>query len=589
MWSRKWQHTIKVVVITSLCWCILDVWFLSYFSNCANENSNFDKQLHAINKAEEAAGGKNEVQGKSRSLVPAVENVAKDTGFLDKILPSALRSASYPGDGGKAVHIPASLQAKSKTAFKINQFNLVASDLMSLNRTLPDYRSSQCVSKARTYQVKDFGDTSVIIVFHNEAWSTLLRTVHSVIFRSPRHLLKEIVLVDDASDQEHLKERLDEYVSKLPVPVNIQRIPVRGGLIRARLKGAKAATGKVLTFLDAHCEATEGWLEPLLYEIYKNRKAVVCPIIDVIDDNSFAYITGSDMTWGGFNWRLNFRWYSVPQRELMRRRNDRSEPLRSPTMAGGLFSIHKEYFYEIGSYDSGMNIWGGENLEMSFRIWQCGGQVLIVTCSRVGHVFRKISPYSWPGGVATILNHNTQRIADVWMDEYKDFFYKTNPGVKDTDPGDMTERLKLREKLQCKPFKWYLENIYPESNIPLNYIALGQIKNPESRKCLDSGGKKGGEPATLYQCHGLGGNQAFALTADGNIQADDICIVGSGSVRLSSCRANSNEWSYSAGDQQLKNNPSNLCLAVVTHQDLTLEKCILGKPSQVWVLENVKS
>lgn len=75
-------------MITSLCWCILDVWFLSYFSNCANENSNFDKQLHAINKAEEAAGGKNEVQGKSRSLVPAVENVAKDTGFLDKILPS---------------------------------------------------------------------------------------------------------------------------------------------------------------------------------------------------------------------------------------------------------------------------------------------------------------------------------------------------------------------------------------------------------------------------------------------------------------------------------------------------------------------
>lgn len=52
-----------------------------------------------------------------------------------------------------------------------------------------------------------------------------------------------------------------------------------------------------------------------------------------------------------------------------------------------------------------------------------------MTCSRVGHVFRKVSPYSWPGGVATILNHNTQRIADVWMDDYKDFFYKTNPGV----------------------------------------------------------------------------------------------------------------------------------------------------------------
>uniref|UniRef100_A0A8C7Y3W8 Polypeptide N-acetylgalactosaminyltransferase n=1 Tax=Oryzias sinensis TaxID=183150 RepID=A0A8C7Y3W8_9TELE len=279
----------KVVLTTSLVWVLVDVFLLLYFSEC--------------NKCDDR---------KDRSLLPALRAVIS-------------RSHEGPGEMGKAVNIAKDDQEKMKELFKINQFNLMASDMIALNRSLPDVRLDGC--KTKVY-ADDLPTTSIVIVFHNEAWSTLLRTVHSVISRSPRNLLVEIVLVDDASERDFLKKKLEGYVRTLEVPVKILRMEQRSGLIRARLRGAAATTGQVITFLDAHCECTEGWLEPLLARIKEDRTAVVCPIIDVISDETFEYMAGSDMTYGGFNWKLNFRWYPVPQREMDRRKGDRTLPVR---------------------------------------------------------------------------------------------------------------------------------------------------------------------------------------------------------------------------------------------------------------------
>lgn len=96
--------------------------------------------------------------------------------------------------------------------------------------------------------------TSVIICFHNEAWSVLLRTVRSVLDRSPPELISEVILVDDYSDKPHLGKPLDDWADTFNGKVKIVRATKREGLIRARLLGIKASTAPVLTYLDSHCE-----------------------------------------------------------------------------------------------------------------------------------------------------------------------------------------------------------------------------------------------------------------------------------------------------------------------------------------------
>lgn len=71
--------------------------------------------------------------------------------------------------------------------------------------------------------------------------------------------------------------------------------------------------------------------------------------------------------------QFQFNWHAVPEREKKRHKNP-AEPVWSPTMAGGLFSIDKAFFERLGTYDSGFDIWGGENLELSFKTWMCGGK-----------------------------------------------------------------------------------------------------------------------------------------------------------------------------------------------------------------------
>lgn len=185
---------------------------------------------------------------------------------------------------------------------------------------------------------------------------------------------------------------------------------------------------------------------------------------------------------------------------------------------------------------------------VSPQVWQCGGSIEIAPCSHVGHVFRKSSPYTFPGGVSHVLYTNLARVALVWMDEWQEFYFKFNPGMlvvcsvsspascyivmstvqllntlnlsvtwyhyfvtnfvttnthtetilrsvnyvftsiimvcylfffveaeKVRDEQRVRTRLELRDRLKCKGFKWYLDNVWPEHFMPTEKRFFGKV------------------------------------------------------------------------------------------------------------------
>ncbi|MEE6489487.1 hypothetical protein FKM82_015589 [Ascaphus truei] len=565
-----------------------------------------DIMMEAVNNIKEAlpkmqinAPERQNDNDDKRQCLPGYYTAAELKPFRDR----HPQDPNAPGASGKPFKmekLTGEEEEERKSGEKKHCFNAFASDRISLHRDLgPDTRPPECIEQ-KFKRCPPLPTTSIIIVFHNEAWSTLLRTVYSVMYTSPAILLKEIIMVDDASVDDYLKDKLDEYVKQFQI-VKVVRQKERKGLITARLLGASVATGDTLTFLDAHCECYYGWLEPLLARIAENYTAVVSPDISTIDLNTFEFSNpspyGNSHNRGNFDWSLSFGWESLPSSENSRRK-DETYPIKTPTFAGGLFSISKEYFYHIGSYDEHMEIWGGENIEMSFRVWQCGGQLEILPCAVVGHVFRSKSPHTFPKGTQVIVR-NQVRLAEVWMDDYKEIFYRRNREAanifRQKSFGDLSKRLDLRQRLQCKNFTWYLNNIYPEIYVPdLNPLIFGDIQNVGKQMCLDVGDdNRGDKPLIMYSCHGLGGNQYFEYSTSHEIRHNvqkEMCLRPShGPALLKQCSykgkdtspLDEEKWELQK-EQLLFNTALKLCLTA-NGENPNLVPCDPSDPFQQWV------
>eukprot|EP00730_Choanoeca_flexa_P005019 TRINITY_DN11865_c1_g3_i4.p1 TRINITY_DN11865_c1_g3~~TRINITY_DN11865_c1_g3_i4.p1 ORF type:complete len:308 (+),score=77.59 TRINITY_DN11865_c1_g3_i4:78-1001(+) len=231
--------------------------------------------------------------------------------------------------------------------------------------------------------------------------------------------------------------------------------------------------------------------------------------------------------------------------------------------------------------------WGTENLELSFRLWQCGGRLECEPCSRVYHIFRKGGgAYSMPGNHVT---KNKLRTLTLWMDEFG-WLAQEHLGNPKIDMGPLDKMIALREKLQCKPFKWFLENVFPESPLTdmADILAKGTVKNKATGTCLDTSYRtQPGSKPHLKHCSSSR-SQQFMLFKKMGLRVHnnfEICIMYN-EITFCDWRMNDVEWKWDQNTGLLEHGRLKQCYSAPSDNSgvPVLAACNADDDKQQWQL-----
>ncbi|XP_023166003.2 putative polypeptide N-acetylgalactosaminyltransferase 13 isoform X1 [Drosophila hydei] len=479
------------------------------------------------------------------------------------------------------------------------QYNRQLSDNLAAVRLLPTTRHESCNRRRYALPHASLAKLSVVISFHNEARSMLLRTILTLISRTPQEYLHELIVIDDGSEDVGLLASLERHLTAAYAERGRPRLIFsrnlnRKGLIWSRNEGARLASGHYLLFLDSHCEVNDGWLEPLLERLTLNSRLAVSPLLDPIEPETLSYMAGNELLKGGFDWSLHFHW--LPR--VLADKETLAQPYTSPVFAGGILMISRESFRKLHGFNPHLEIWGGESIELAIKLWLCGGQIEIVPCSRIGHIFRAAHAFEFPpqydqeqeleqelqqlGSAQATYLRNSKIIAESWLDEYKYLFYALKPSAREIPlnlrPVSTYDPAQIKAELKCQPFDWLMRHVSPELRLQhANLSALGTLRN--AGRCLHVAGTVPQLQLLLTSCHSLQVTQWHLHHESGQLSTEQrLCLAVDAAAKqpqlsLEPCRAGQTGQHWLRRNTQLQHARTHLCLDNPLKDQLLLSRC----------------
>uniref|UniRef100_A0A1A9VTT3 Glycosyltransferase 2-like domain-containing protein n=1 Tax=Glossina austeni TaxID=7395 RepID=A0A1A9VTT3_GLOAU len=209
----------------------------------------------------------------------------------------------------------------------------------------------------------------------------------------------------------------------------------RGGFVQAGCAVLMLMVSDVLVFLNSHIACDAQLLQPFLKRVQENPICVheICFSTSMHRRTCMTVLTAIQVRICEPNGKSGT--LTLPA------------TTSTPMITSGLFYVDKAYFTKSDKCDGSDGCCGVLKTPKFYFMF---GNVTSIPCSHAGHAFSRRHRYSFPYGRGYVFARNILLTAEVWMDEYKKYYYSAVPLAKN--------------------ISFDKEILYPDLQMPLSHL-----------------------------------------------------------------------------------------------------------------------